>query len=59
MILCVCVCFSCARLRGAALEDPGDFAKRVTKLMESMGAVGGGGTMDAEAAGASLGSGGN
>jgi len=35
---------------GYSIEDPGDFAKRVTKLMENMGTTGdsGGKTMDAE-----------
>merc|ERR1712107_440850 len=33
---------------GYSIEDPGDFAKRVTKLMESVGGSGGGSSMDAE-----------
>merc|ERR1712014_435207 len=38
-----------ALIGGYTIEDPGDFAKRVTKLMESMGSGGGGaGSVDAE-----------
>merc|ERR1712107_344136 len=37
-----------ALIGGYSIEDPGDFAKRVTKLMESVGSSGGGGSMDAE-----------
>merc|ERR1712066_339005 len=37
-----------ALIGGYSIEDPGDFAKRVTKLMESVGSSGGGGSLDAE-----------
>merc|ERR1712217_372649 len=37
-----------ALIGGYSIEDPGDFAKRVTKLMELSGSSGGGGSMDAE-----------
>merc|ERR1712066_147808 len=37
-----------ALIGGYSIEDPGDFAKRVTKLMESVGGSGGGGSLDAE-----------
>merc|ERR1712061_360581 len=39
---------SAASIGGYSIEDPGDFAKRVTKLMELSGSSGGGGSMDAE-----------
>merc|ERR1711972_886025 len=37
-----------ALIGGYSIEDPGDFAKRVTKLMELTGSPGGQGSMDAE-----------
>merc|ERR1712187_177599 len=37
-----------ALIGGYAIEDPGDFAKRVTKLMESVGGSSNGGSLDAE-----------
>jgi len=40
-----------ALIGGYPIEDPGDFARRVTKLMESTGASGSGGSVDAEVIG--------
>merc|ERR1712032_348223 len=37
-----------ALIGGYSIEDPGDFAKRVTKLMESVGGSGTRGSLDAE-----------
>merc|ERR1712151_1239768 len=37
-----------ALIGGYSIEDPGDFAKRVTKLMESVGGSGPRGSLDAE-----------
>mmetsp|Transcript_10010 Transcript_10010/g.31823 ORF Transcript_10010/g.31823 Transcript_10010/m.31823 type:complete len:757 (-) Transcript_10010:169-2439(-) len=37
-----------ALIGGYTIEDPGDFARRVTKLMETMGPAGGAGDIDAE-----------
>merc|ERR1711933_499759 len=37
-----------ALIGGYSIEDPGDFAKRVTKLMESVGGSSTGGSLDAE-----------